>query len=496
MLSDTQRLTLSIDRYDNEVETKIFSDYGTLSRGTLVNSRDARDERERARYALTYSFDSETFFSDDVDITLYQQNSETEQLTLESRTSRSGANEFRNRRSIFEQEIKGLLIQSGKSFDVGLNNHFLTFGIEYFETQNESLRDGFTNDASGAPLFEFSPLPTRDFPITEISQTAFFLQDEISLLDGRLLLSPGLRYDKFEADTKADVIYRSGNPGVPAPVDFDDSEVTGKFGVVYRFGEVISVFAQYSEGFRAPPYDDVNVGFTNFIGGYKTISNAGLESETSEALEAGIRFQGNFGFVSFNVFKNDYENFIESLAIAPQFSRSFGVDPSDGLLTFQSINLSEVEIKGAELSSEILLDELLGAFSGLRFKAAIAYADGKDRTSSEPINSVEPLTAVLGLSYDAPSKVWGADLVWTLVEAKDSSDIDSVNPRLETAGYGTLDLFAYYRFNEKVTVNAGIFNVTDKEYIRWADTVSIGGDAPGRFRQPGLNGSATIRVSL
>jgi hemoglobin/transferrin/lactoferrin receptor protein len=495
-ITDTQRITIGIDRYDNETDTSVYSDYGTLSRGTLVNTRDAEDQRERLRYSLTYSFDGETIFSDDLKITLYRQESETDQLTLESRTTRTKANESRTRRSIFEQEIQGVVLQVGKAFDFGPGNHFLTFGVDHYETQNESLRDGGTVDADGAPVFEFSPLPTRDFPITEISQTAFFLQDEISFLGGRLLLSPGLRYDEFEADTKADAIYRAGNPGVSPPVDFEDSEVTGKFGVVYRFSDVVSVFAQYSEGFRAPPYDDVNVGFTNFIGGYKTISNPNLESETSEGLEAGIRFQGGFGFVSVNLFKNDYENFIESLTIAPQFGRSFGIDPSDGLLTFQSVNLSEVEIKGAEFSAELLLDEVLGTLPGLKFRAAIAYANGEDDTSSEPINTVEPLTAVLGFGYDAPSKIWGADLVWTLVEAKDGSDIDATSSRVETAGYGIVDLITYYRFTEKITVNAGIFNLTDKKYIRWADTVSIGSDALGRFSQSGLNGSATIRIAL
>ena len=142
------------------------------------------------------------------------------------------------------------------------------------------------------------------------------------------------------------------------------------------------------------------------------------------------------------------------------------------------------------------MDEVLGTLPGLAFRAAIAYADGEDNTSSEPINTVEPLTAVLGFSYDAPSKVWGAELIWTLVEAKDGSDIDATSSRVETAGYGIVDLLAYYRFTEKITVNAGIFNVTDKKYIRWADTVAIGSDAPGRFSQSGLNGSATIRIAL
>ncbi len=495
-LAEGHVLHLGIDGYENETNTKIFSDYGTVARGTLVNSRDAKDEKDRTRYSITYEHTGNSVFADDASLTIYQQESETQQLTLESRTPPGRANQFRRRDSIFEQEINGAVLQVGKAFDMSGATHFVTYGVDYYETDNESMRDGGSSDAAtGAPIFEFFPLPTRDFPSTEVTQLAFFLQDEIDLLGGRLLLSPGFRYDRYDADVTADAIYRSGNPGIPDPVDFDDSEVTAKIGVVYKINDDVSLFAQYSEGFRAPPYDDVNVGFTNFIGGYKTISNPNLKSETSEGWELGLRFQGEYGFITINAFKNEYENFIESLTIAPQFAPTFGIDPSDGLLTFQSVNLSEVEIDGVELSAELDLGYVFGA-EGLTFKAAIAYADGENKTSSEAINSIEPLTAVLGFGYDAGSGKWGGDLVWTLVEGKDDSDIDSGNPRISTSGYGTLDLMGYYNFSGKISLNLGIFNITDKNYIRWADTVSIGNDASERFAQPGVNASATVRIQI
>ena len=81
---------------------------------------------------------------------------------------------------------------------------------------------------------EFTPLPTRDFPKTDVENIAFFIQDEIELLDGRLLLSPGARYDRNKATTSPDSLYFSGNPGAAIPIDFDESEVSLKFGAVYQ----------------------------------------------------------------------------------------------------------------------------------------------------------------------------------------------------------------------------------------------------------------------
>ena len=496
-IADSHNLTFSIDSYENTTETKVFSDYGTISRGTLVNTRDADDEKQRDRYSINYSYDGDFTLFDRASITVYSQESETTQVTTELRTPPSRINQIRTRESIFDQEINGAIAQADKLFSVGKTSHLLIYGVDYYETDNESLRDGGTVDAAaGNPVFEFFPLPTRDFPPTEVTQLAFFIQDEIELLNGRLLISPGIRYDDFDADATADAIYLSGNPGSPAPVDFDDDEVTAKIGAVYRFNEKYSIYARYSEGFRAPPYDDVNVGFTNFIGGYKTISNPNLVSETSEGWELGLRIQGDLGFVAINAYSNDYDDFIESLAISPQFAPTFGIDPSDGLLTFQSINVDEVEIEGIELSALIDLGAANPSLEGFSVKAAIAYADGENKTNDEPLNSVEPLTAVFGLGYDSPDDRWGANLVWTLVEGKDDSDIDANNPRIATSGYGLLDLFGYYRFNDKTSINIGVFNLSDKDYLRWADTISIGADASRRFTQSGVNASVTLRFEM
>ena len=496
-ITDSHNLTFSIDSYENTTETKVFSDYGTISRGTLVNTREADDEKQRDRYSINYSYKGDITLFDRASVTVYSQDSETTQVTTELRTPPSRINQIRTRESVFDQEINGAMAQADKLFPVGETTHLLIYGVDYYETDNESIRDGGTVDpATGNPVFEFFPLPTRDFPPTEVTQLAFFIQDEIELLNGRLLISPGIRYDDFDADATADAIYLSGNPGSLAPVDFDDDEVTAKIGAVYRFNEKYSIYARYSEGFRAPPYDDVNVGFTNFIGGYKTISNPNLVSETSEGWELGLRVQGDLGFVAINAYSNDYDDFIESLAISPQFAPTFGIDPSDGLLTFQSINVDEVEIEGIELSALIDLGAANASLEGFSLKAAIAYADGENKTNDEPLNSVEPLTAVFGLGYDSPDDKWGANLVWTLVDGKDDSDIGANNPRIATSGYGLLDLFGYYRFNDKTSINIGVFNLSDKDYLRWADTISIGADALGRFTQPGVNASVTLGFEM
>ena len=492
--NDGHELQLGVDLFDNDTDTRILSDYGELTAGTVTDRRDAADGRKRRRVSLEYRYEGEAMLADSLQATVYRQRAESRQVTMEDRTTAGGASQSRLRESTFEQDIDGAILQLGKAFDVAATRHLVTYGLDYYATDNEGLRDGGSFDSAGAPIPEFLPLPTRDFPLTEVEQLAFFVQDEIGLLDNRLLLSPGLRYDRFVADATADDIYARGNPGSPPPENYKDSELTARIGAVYVISDKVSVFARYSEGFRAPPYDDVNVGFSNFVAGYKTISNPDLESERSSGTEAGVRWQGAAGSMAVAAYRNDYESFIESFAIAPGFLPTGGIDPADGLLTFQSINRAEVRIGGAELSGTLEFGALSEALSGLSLRAAVAWADGEDRDSGEPINSVEPLTAVLGLGFSPASDRWGTELVMTAVDSKDEGDIEASNPRLAVPGYGIVDLLAHVDLSERVRLNAGLFNLTDKSYIRWADTAGIGSDAAARFTQPGFNAGVTLRI--
>ena len=488
--SDAHRFTLGLDSYANETTTRILSDYGSVVFGTTVDSRDADDTRDRDRWTLSYRFDGQIPIADHIEAIVYRQRSDTDQTTREQRTSRTRAKQSRLRTSTYPQRIDGGWLQFSRRFALGGASHVVTYGADYAVTESASVRDGGTFDRAGSPLREFSPLPTRDFPITEVTQLAIFAQDEISLLGDRLLLSPGVRFDRFEADAVADAIYLSGNPGSPTPEDYEDSQVTGKIGALYSFSDTVSAYARYSQGFRAPPYDDVNVGFTNFLGGYKTIANPDLESERSDGLEIGARVVSGALSARVTYFRNSYDNFIESFAIAPRFLGSRGIDPADGMLTFQSVNRASVQIDGLEVGGGLVLD------NGVSARFALAHASGEDRDSGAPLNSVDPLSAVLGLAYEPPEGRWGVEVVWTLSSGKDEGDIDESVPRLAVPGYGIVDVLAHLKIGQRVRLNAGLFNVGDKTYTRWADTAGIGNDAPARFTQPGFNAGLTLRVEL
>lgn len=483
----------AVDVLDGTTDTDLLSDTGLSVRGVLTDSRVAADDRRRERFSLGYRFTGDGWI-DSAFATAYLQSAQTTQRTFEERTAGGGLAQTRVRDSLFEQEISGIFAQASSRFNLATTAHTLTYGIDIYRTENSSIRTGSTVDlATSQQLPEFNPLPTRDFPLTEVENRAFFLQDEIVLLDGRLRVTPGLRFDDYQAVTSPDSIYFSGNPGVSPPEDFADSALTLKLGVLYQFTKQVSAWARYSEGFRAPPYDDVNVGFSNFIGGYKTIAAPGLEAESSEGYELGLRVQGDAGSLQLAVFDTVYDNFIQALTPSPLFARSGGIDPNDGLLTFQSVNLDEVAIAGVELRAAFALGSVHTRLSNFYLDGAAAYATGEDQ-NGVPVETIDPMSAVLGLRWAPVSLPLETELIWTWSARKDEEDI--VNPRPATDSFNVLDLLVHVEINDRWQLDAGVFNVFDEAYIRWADTAGIGEDAVDRFTRPGRNFSLTLRASL
>lgn len=491
--AEGHQLIAAVEDFDSTADTNLLSDAGVVTRGVLTTTRIAEDTRARQRYSLNYRYRGEGVISNIV-ATAYQQQSETQQLTLEDQVAPSGQLRTRDRDSIFEQQISGLFAQASSDFAFLNSRHTLTYGIDFYRTENENLRTGGTVDSiSGAPVREFQPLPTRDFPSTEVENRAIFLQDEIVMLNGRLRITPGLRFDDYQATTNPDELYFSGNPGVAPPADFEDSALTLKLGGLYQITEQVAAWARYSEGFRAPPYDDVNVGFSNFIGGYKSIAAPDLEAETSQGFEVGLRLNGNYGSLQLAVFDTLYDNFIQSQLPAAAFAATGGVDPADGLLTFQSANLDEVEIRGVEIRGRYALAGISESLTSFTLQGALAWAEGED-SEGVPVDTVDPLNLVLGLQWQPATLPISSELAWTWSDSKDPRDIGT--DRMSTDSFNILDLMVHYDISETLTLDAGLFNLFDETYIRWADTAGIGDDAPGRFTQPGRNFAVTLRASL
>jgi hemoglobin/transferrin/lactoferrin receptor protein len=227
--------------------------------------------------------------------------------------------------------------------------------------------------------------PLRDFPISDTKETAAFVEDTISVGDWTVVAA--LRADRFDLSPQPDATYLEDYPSYEI-VSLDESDLSPKLGVIYTVTPGIDVYAQYSHGFRAPPYSDANISLELPFFGYRAIPNPDLKSESSDGFDIGFRWHGERSSLRLSAFRTKYDDFIESKI-------NLGLDPVSGFTLFQSQNISATEIEGFEAG----WTSRFGKNESFGFDGSAYYARGDNKDNDQPLNSVGPAQAVAGLSW-------------------------------------------------------------------------------------------------
>ena len=483
---DTQlfRLTFESSRHDQFTDV-ITSRATSPALDTTALTGD--DEDERRRVSLEHEFRDLGFSWLDGGVwRIYDQRAQTRQYTTEDRIVRAGpVTTLRRRDRVFEfdQDLTGGELTLHRTWETGGGSHRVTFGLEYLDTHTMQLRGGTeTNLTAGAATSQVGPdlYPVRDFPVSDSRSSGLYLQDEVRF--GRWIVTPGVRFDRYELTPRPDAIFTADNPGV-VPTAIEDDNVSPKLGLVFRAADEWSLFASYNYGFRAPPYGDVNVGFTNLAGGYTTLPNPQLKPESSDNFEAGFKYSDNGLRLDISTFYNTYDDFIQSFA-------TLGLNPATGLLEFQSQNLDSVRIYGVELKSAVPFEV------GLTWQSAIGWARGTNRVTDRPLDTIDPLRIVTGLNYQPADARWQTGLSVTWVDSK--SQIDPAATQFLPGSYTVVDLFGEVHLGEHLRLNAGVYNLADEKYWEWADVRGrpAADLAIDRYTRPGRTISASLKVEF
>ncbi|MFT0868648.1 TonB-dependent receptor [Pseudomonas sp. CAM1A] len=476
--ADDARFGFTYEHYKDDRDQNILSAVGgpfIPGRGAsnMYRMRQGDDTVTRERFGINHEFGLESLVADHVKWSLNYQIAKTDQRTDELYFA-SGRQVFRDRQTTYKDRQWVFDAQLDKAFSVGATDHLLTYGTTLKHEKITGSRSGtgtcLNVGGSCTAIGQNSPgdgqVRVSDFPDPTVNTYSLFAQDEIRWNNWTFL--PGARYDYTRMEPKMTSEFLRGVQGSgAAPGAIDDADkkwhrVSPKFGVTYAFNDNYTWYGQYAEGFRTPTAKAMFGRFDNPTLGYSVKPNPDLEPEKSKSYETGLR--GNFEAGNFDVavFYNKYRDFINEDAVQ---SANLGS-------TFQANNIKHATIKGAEFKGRLNLDHL-GAAPGLYTQGSVAYARGRNDDNGQPLNSVNPLTAVLGLGYEQQN--YGGLLSWTLVKRKDRVDDstffapDGASKQFRTPGYGVLDLTGYYKVTDDITVNAGLYNLTDKKYWQWDD---------------------------
>lgn len=348
-------------------------------------------------------------------------------------------------------------IQATKFINTAHIQHTLVYGANYQSKDIEN-RNYTKNliDGSKDKLFFYQPN-------AEETRYGAFVQDEMLLLNESLRLTPGVRFDSFE--TTPDV----KTEGIDPSVTYDkhsSSAVTARLGAVYDLNDHLKTFAQISQGFRAPSFDEL---YYSYDGGssYKNRPNPELEAEESITYEFGFRHNTDISSSEIAFYYSDFTNFIDSQIVEEGATQN---DPD----IHQHVNIDEAIIKGVEFGNSLDVSAITGGPEGVSSRFAIAYTKGTDG-SGNALNSIDPWNAVLALNYDAPNKNWGTSLQLNYTAKKSKSDLNldssdgGTTGQVENPSSTVIDLTAYYVPVEDLTLRAGLFNITDEKYWQWDD---------------------------
>ena len=433
---------------------------------------------------VSYDFSAaRRFFDSGVARAFYQQ-SDIEQLTLDERGNARTPVSI-DRLFSFEQRTRGVELNAWKDLVADSAAHRIGFGLVYRAHRVEEYRDGLqTTIATGEQTSNLlgEEFPLRDFPISRVIEMGAYLEDTISF--GDWVVIAALRADRFELQPRIDPMYAEDYP-FSELVALTESDISPKLGLIYQATAAIDVYAQYSHGFRAPPYADANIGLEIPLFNVRAIPNPDLNSEFSDGLELGVRRVGTDATARLAVFHTRYEDFIESKV-------RIGVDADSGRVLFQSQNLRSAEIEGVEAA---LSWRFGGERPAWKLDLSAYYARGRNRDNDQRINSVGPPQAVLGLSWYAADGRRELQLRTTLTD--DWSGYDATGDSLfEPSGYALFDFYLMHQLVRNTSLRIGLHNLANRTYWHWADVRGLAPDDPMLPYLARAGRSASLSVNI
>jgi hemoglobin/transferrin/lactoferrin receptor protein len=467
---------------DVESDLKSMLGSGRFRSTTRLEGDDAsRLNVINARYTISPT----SSWLDRVSISAYRSDAQLQQDTLDERLA-AMTPVMIERRFSYGQVTDGVEVNLQSKFSAGSASHQLGIGVEWQQRRTDEMRHGLQTgleDGAATTTVLGESFPVRDFPLSRTQEWGAYIEDAVRI--GRWTAIAAIRTDTYDLDPEPDTIYREDNPYTEV-VSIEESEWSPKFGLIYHWSDATDIYLQYARGFRAPPFEDANIGLDIPMFNIRAIPNPDLRSETSDGVELGARWQGASTDLRLSLFRTRYDDFIETKV-------RLGADPATGTILFQSQNISEATIEGVEAR---LLANLSGGLNSFSLEASASLSRGDNEDTGLPLNSVGPGQAVVGARWTSSDDRKRLRLLATM--SRSASRLDESSGELyKPAGYAVVDLLYSQQLSDRVRVDAGLFNLLDKTYWNWADVRGFAATDPviNTLSRPGRGFSLGLHMN-
>ncbi|WP_158259933.1 TonB-dependent hemoglobin/transferrin/lactoferrin family receptor [Phyllobacterium phragmitis] len=473
------RFGFTAERFDlDEDMDKYNASTGTYEAGSFKEAKT----RKRERISATYDYDgSGDAWLDQASVILYWQ-----RLTQgdDSSAWRDSApiGVYRRDNTMEETDV-GINAVGLKAVEFGGYTHTFKFGMDGYLSSVKQQALGEDNcDIAWTFTCSFLHTNQAEMPKVEGGTIGLFVEDQISLYDDRLRITPGLRFDWYERNPQDTPLYEV-NPGFTGyPPDSSDSKFSPKLRAEWDAADNVILYAQWAQAFRAPSSTELYMTYGG-PGTYINFGNPDLKPETSNGFDIGAKFGDDQFGGSVSIYNNYYKNFIDTVSMT---AAEAGVPPGMfpmGITKY--VNRGHVQIYGAEAKAHYVFS------NGWKTWGGIAFAQGKDTDEDVYLNSIPALKGVLGVGY--ATETWGADFSMTAAAARNKVE----NPDSDynkTPGYTLFDITGWWEPEQfkGMRIQAGVYNIFDKKYWNALDIPDSGSVPKDYFTEPGR----TFKISM
>lgn len=440
-------------------DTDILQLYDSGASATGVPTKTAynsdaykRDlEMSRKRVALEHEWQVGADWLDSIDWKL-SYSDQSRKTDSNQRRIYSNRYQLQNQYRDYSENFLELDIQMQSSFDLGDSKHTLTYGFDGDRSKGDyaginTTYNSLTNVTTKAINQGFS------FPRVTTERADFYLQDEISLLDDRLTLTPGVRLAYYSIDPTGDASY----PGLPGyrPEKQDNLELIKRAGAIYKLTDSYSVYASYGEGFKMPTSAQLFQSSDDPFSGSSIIPNPNLKPESVDSYEVGFRGELDRGYFTVATFYSKYKNFIRGLQ--PTTIIDDGGVPVVG---YTSDNVEDVRLWGIEFGGEyeVMTDTTISG--------SLSWSKGRQRvaaTAAETaFNGAMPINAVIGLKHVMPEYDLQFEVFGTFAAGRTEN---AVATNFLPSGYAVFDTYAKWTPRKNFELTVGVENIFNRRYF-------------------------------
>ncbi len=422
------------------------------STAAYVNDPYVRDlDMSRKRIALEHQWDVDSGWLDTLN---WRVSYSPQHRTTDSNQRRVYADriELRNQYRNYSEDFLEADIQLQSSFDLGPTSHKLTYGFDGDLTKGDyqGINTTYNSLTGTTTVLENQGF---SFPRVDTTRADLFIQDEISMLDGRLTITPGLRLAHYSIDPTGDGSY----PGLPGyePSKQDKTELLKRIGAIFKLDETYSIYASYGEGFKMPTSQQLFQSSTDPFSGSSIIPNIDLKPESVQSYEIGLRGEYDRGFFSLGAFYADYEDFIRS------FQEVLIPGPCGLPVTAYTFdNVEDVKLWGIEFGGEYEIRD------DTTLSANFSWSKGRQRVSAgsakTAFDGAVPFTAVLGVKHVLPEYNLQLEAFGTFAAGR----TENASPTSYLAsGYALFDTYAKWTPRKNFELTFGVENIFDRRYF-------------------------------